>query len=402
MALALFPSYELQVWVLALCALTLIYTFVGYPLLVHGLARRWGRPLRPQAGWQPRVAMVIVMHNEAARVEGKLRSCAAQTYPRARLRIVVVSDGSTDDTVRRVQAFGLHQPELRIEVLAFETRRGKAACINEALAACTEEVLVLTDARQALNAQAVAALVETLSDPAVSVVSGELEFLRDGMKDFGASVDAYWTYEKFIRKAEARLHSVPGATGALYAVKRSAFKAIDPHTVLDDVAIPMRACLDGGRVVFDGRALAYDTPARDATQERARKVRTLAGNFQLLALMPALCLPWRNPIWWQFVSHKVLRLLAPWALLGLLLSSALLAPQAWPARVLLGLQLLVYGSVLLSLRFKALLRWRWVRLAAAFVLLNAFAVQGLWAFVRHKDLHRWQAASPAKSPVVAR
>ncbi len=378
-------------------AVLLVYTFVGYPWLVRWLARRWERPLSPTPGWQPRVVIAVVMHNEASRVKDKLETCMAQDYPSRLLRVVVVSDGSTDDTEQQVLDFAQRHPSLAITLLANRERRGKSACLNDAMAATDEPVVVFTDARQPLNVQAVRALVSTLSDPAVAVVSGELEFRREGLQSFGEGVDAYWRYEKSIRKAEAKLHSVPGATGALYAMRRSAFRPIDPRTVLDDVAIPMQACMDGGRVVFDERAIAYDQAAQQPAQERARKVRTLAGNFQLLALMPRLLLPWHNPIWWQYLSHKVLRLMAPWCMLTLLVCSAALAPVSVLAWLALVVQLLFYGLAGLALWVDALGRWRPLRVAAAFVALNAFAVIGLWAWLSQRDLHRWKQAVSASA-----
>jgi poly-beta-1,6-N-acetyl-D-glucosamine synthase len=401
----MFWAPEPWLWVLvgvaAASALFLVYTFAGYPLWMALLAQWRPYPVQTRPGWRPSAAIVVVMHNEAARVEAKLNTLLAQDYPLSLLRVVLVSDGSTDTTLALALDFASRHPELRIEVLDKGSRRGKAACLNDGVAACTEEVIVFTDARQPLSAGAVSALVESLSDPAVAVVSGELEFRRDGMQSFGEGVDAYWRYEKFIRKAEARYHSVPGATGALYAIRRSAFLPLDPCTVLDDVAIPMRACLAGGRVIFDGRALAYDDAAHAPAQERARKVRTLAGNFQLLALMPEVCWPWRNPIWWQYLSHKVFRLLAPWAMLALLMSTALMASSlAWALWVLLA-QVVFYAAAACALRFERCARWKLMRVASAFVALNGFAVLGLWAWLRHQDLHRWQAASVAASPAVS-
>jgi hypothetical protein len=146
-------------------------------------------------------------------------------------------------------------------------------------------------------------------------------------------------------------------------------------------------------VVFDSRALAFDEPARDAATERRRKVRTLAGNFQLLALMPALLVPWRNPIVVQFVSHKVLRLVAPWAMLALLLASAALAPASpWHAAGLAA-QLLFYAMPLLALLGPSLREWRPVRIAQAFVALNAFAVLGLLEFLTNRQVHLWRTAA---------
>jgi poly-beta-1,6-N-acetyl-D-glucosamine synthase len=370
----------------------LVYTFLGYPLLMALWARWWPRPLRPRP-WSPRVAMVVVMHNESARVQAKLKTCLDQDYPRDRLRVVVASDGSTDDTVERVKALG----DARASVLAFAQRRGKAACLNDAVAACDDEVIVFTDARQALNPAAVRHLVDSLSDPTVGVVSGELVFQADGVRDFGQGVDAYWRYEKFIRRSEARVHSVPGATGALYAIRRSAFRPIAPQTILDDVAIPMQACLSGLRVVFDGRAVAFDQPSTAAAAERRRKVRTLAGNFQLLALMPQLLLPFRNPILLQFLSHKVLRLVAPWAMASAFAASAVLAAGGSAFHgAAFAAQVVFYGLPALALAWPRLCSFKPVRVLQAFVALNWFAVLGLSEFLTNRQAHLWQTATPAR------
>ncbi len=370
--------------------LLLAYTFVGYPAWMAVRARMHPRPVRRRPH-TPTVAFVIVMHNESARVDDKLRTCLEQDYPADLLRVVVASDGSTDDTNARVAGCG----DARVRLLAFDQRRGKAACLNDAVAACSEDIIVFTDARQRLNREAVRCLVENLADMTVGAVSGELVFVDENMASFGQGVDAYWRYEKLIRKSEAAVHSVPGATGALYALRRSAFRPIAPQTILDDVAIPMQACLAGLRVVFDGRAIAYDQPSTALAQERRRKVRTLAGNFQILALMPALLVPWRNPIFLQYLSHKVLRLVAPWAMLALLGLNVLLAADSGFFRVLLALQLAFYGLAAAGSFWPALSAWKPARVVQAFVALNAFAVLGLVEFLGNRQAHLWSSAHGA-------
>ncbi len=374
-----------------LALLLLAYAFIGYPALMALWARIRPRPLRPQP-WAPRVALVIVAHNEAQRIRAKLQTCLAQDYAPHLLRVVVACDGASDGTAAIVG----QAAEARVTLLNFAQRRGKAACLNDAVAACDEEVIVFTDARQMLNVQAVSSLVHSLSDPKVGVVSGELVFASAAVRDFGQGVDAYWRYEKFIRRNEAEVHSVPGATGALYALRRSAFRAIAPQTILDDVAIPMQACMAGQRVIFDGRAIAFDEPSQAAAAERRRKVRTLAGNFQLVALMPSLLLPWRNPIWLQYVSHKLLRLLAPWAMLALLLSTALLATQgsAFFQAALLA-QALFYALPLAAWLRPGWRSWKPARVVQAFVALNGFAVLGLWEFLTNRQAHLWSAGAAA-------
>lgn len=371
------------------------YTFAGYPAMIWLVAKLRPRP-NERAAISPSVAIVIVAYNEAVGIASKIESCLQQTYAAARLRVVVASDGSVDGTAEIARRF----EQQAVTLLDFSMRRGKAACLNDAIAACHEEIIVLTDARQRLAPDAVAKLVENFADLSVGAASGELMF-ESGDSDFGGGVDAYWRYEKFIRRHEAIVHSVAGATGALYAIRRSEFEPIAPHTILDDVLVPMNIVLRGRRVVFDERALAFDRPAQHVVQERARKVRTLAGNFQLIAQYPHLLHPRRNPIFVQYFSHKVMRLIAPYALLLLLFSNALVVSSTNAAGVyawLLAAQLVCYALAAIGILWPPLQRFRVVRLAAAFVVLNWFAVLGLLHFLRRNDAHLWSAAERASTP----
>lgn len=373
------------------CAAVLVYTFAGYPLLIALWAKLRPRPAR-RASNQPRVAVIVVAHNEASHIAAKLRTCLAQDYAAERLRVIIAADGSTDRTPAIVEAFC----DARVQLLAFPTRRGKAACLNDAVAACNEEVLVFTDARQALDPGSVRCLVESMADPTIGAVSGELVFVRDDMSPFAEGVDAYWRYEKFIRQREALVHSAPGVTGALYAIRRPCYEPLSERTILDDVAIPMQAVRAGYRVVFDSRAIAYDKPSQTPAQEKLRKVRTMAGNYQLIFMMPWLLLPFANPIFLQYFSHKVLRLLAPFAMLVLLALNALLVPGSVFYSALMFAQVLCYTLVVAAQRSASLRRWRVAKLGSAFLLLNWYAVLGLVRFLSDRDAHLWKV-SPTKA-----
>jgi poly-beta-1,6-N-acetyl-D-glucosamine synthase len=369
----------------------LAYTYVGYPLLI-ALWARWRPHPVTRGEAKPSVALIVVAYNEEGRIRHKIDTCLAQDYPAERLRVVIATDGSTDATETIVRSYA----DRHVNLLAFPVRRGKAACLNDAAAACSEEILVFTDARQALNSGAVSALVENFADPQVGAVSGELVFVRDDMTQFAQGVDAYWAYEKFIRQQEARVHSAPGVTGALYAIRRKCFRAIPVQTILDDVAIPMQVVRAGYRVIFESRAQAFDRASQAPAQEKVRKVRTLAGNYQLLALMPWVILPFTNPIFVQFVSHKVLRLVAPFAMLALLLASAALAVDSRAFALFVAFQLLGYAAPFIGHVAPALGRLRIVKIASAFVLLNWYAVLGLFQFLANREGHLWQtrAATP--------
>ncbi|MEO7068155.1 MAG: glycosyltransferase family 2 protein [Rhodanobacter sp.] len=365
------------------CALLLAYVFVGYPLWVWLLARFAPQPIRKQAV-TPAVTVVIAVHDGATQVVAKLANLRALDYPQQLVNIVIVCDGCRDDTAEQCRQFG----DARVSVLEFAERRGKAACLNDGIAVATGEVLLLTDVRQRLAPAALRELVANLADDTVGAVSGELLF-EDVHTGFARGVDAYWRYEKLIRQSESGSGSTVGVTGALYAMRREMFRPLPAGTVLDDVLVPMRVRAAGLRVVFEPLALAWDRPSRHSTQEQKRKIRTLAGNYQLIQLAPWLLSPAGNPLWFRFVSHKLLRLLAPWLLLSLTFCSAVLASH----HVVYGatLSLLVLSAVLVGVGklIPALGAWMPVRLLGAFFYLNLFAAQALVAFARNRRLHLW-------------
>lgn len=371
--------------IFALSVAGIAFTYAGYPLLLEWVARRRERPVRRAPSHAP-VTVVIVAHNEADRIGAKLENCLAQDYPGV-LRIVVASDGSTDAT----NAIVRRHADRNVYLFAFPERRGKAACLNDVLKACLDGFVVFCDVRQRLEPQAISALLANFADPEVGAVSGELAFEAGSVDGFGEGIDAYWRYEKWIRRNEARIDSVVGVSGALYAMRRELWQPIPAKTILDDVLVPMNVVLQGRRVVFEPDAIAWDRPSTQAAQERRRKVRTLAGNFQLPALRPALLSPWRNRLFVQFFCHKLLRLCVPLLMFFALLSNLLLARHHERLWVLLLLaQIAAYALALYGMRSNALRRWRPVRLLASFFQLNLFVVQGFVEFLTNRDAHRWR------------
>jgi cellulose synthase/poly-beta-1,6-N-acetylglucosamine synthase-like glycosyltransferase len=374
---------DLAVLVFALSALGLAHVFVGYPLWMLALARWRPRPLQPRA-WTPRVTAVLAVHDGAQHVRAKLENLLALDYPPALLDIVVACDGCRDDSATRCRKLG----DARVRVLEFATRRGKAACLNDAVAQARGEVLLMTDVRQRLEPDALRRLVAVLGDPHVGAVSGQLR-LFDAQTGFARGIDAYWRYETLLRASESRSGSAIGVSGALYAVRRSLFRPLPPGTVLDDVLVPMQVAAAGWRVAYEPAAVAWDGSSQQPREEQRRKIRTLAGNYQLVQLAPWLLLPWRNPLWFRFVSHKLLRLLAPWLLLALALSAAALAPRhALFALTVLGL-LAAPAAVVAGRLLPALGARLPIRLLTAFCYLNLFAAQALLAFARNRRLHLW-------------
>lgn len=294
------------------------YVYLGYPLLLAAWSRLAGRPVARRR-WEPTVSVVIAAHNERRTIAPKIDNCLHLDYPPGKLEVVVSLDAPTDGTDRVVR----EQAGDAVRVIHGPRHQGKAAALNRAVEAASGEVLVFCDARQRIEPGAVRELVAALSDPTVGAVTGELMLLDDDSRQAADGVGLYWRYEKSLRAMESRIHSTVGATGALYAVRRELFRPLPESAILDDVMVPMRAVLAGRRTVFEPRARAFDRVCPPELEFR-RKVRTLAGNFQLVALMPELLAPWRNPVFVQFASHKLGRLLVPWFLLLLLASNLML------------------------------------------------------------------------------
>jgi poly-beta-1,6-N-acetyl-D-glucosamine synthase len=342
------------------------YVMAGYPLLLGWLARRRARPIERR--FVPRtVSILLPVRNGAAWIEAKLRTLAALDYPPGLIEILVISDGSGDATEALVEKARAADP--RIHLLRIKPS-GKAAALNLAMERATGEILFFTDVRQELEPASLRNLVACLGDPAVGVASGEL-IIRAGNSLEEAHVGLYWRYEKWIRKHLSALDSVPGATGCIYAMRAALAHKLAPDTILDDVNLPLGAFFAGYRVIFDETARAYDAPSSLDTEFR-RKVRTQAGVYQTLRAFPALLGP-RNRIWLHFVSHKLGRLLLPWALAALAASSYFL-PAPWRTLAIAG-QAAFYALAILDRSIPE--RWPVKRLSSpvrTFVVLMAAAL----------------------------
>lgn len=369
------------------------YTYAGYPLLLHILARFFPRRVdrRPPGVW-PMVSVVIAARDEEAVIGERLENLLAQDYPPGRMEIIVISDGSSDGTdgiasgYARRSGDGAEAP--RVIHISHAANRGKPAALNAGLERSSGEIIVFADARQRFERDAVMRLVEDFSDPSVGAVSGELSFREDSDTTIRAEMGLYWDLEKWIRRTESRLHSAAGATGAIYAVRRTLVPPIPENVILDDVLVPMRCVLAGHRNVFETRAVAWDTVSRDLGQEKRRKVRTLLGNYQLVQLMPDLLSPGRNPIFFQFVSHKMLRLFVPLFFIAAMVSSLLTLETGY--RAFFVLTSIVLLTPLFADRLpKAPFLHRVAAISKTFTSLNFFAFLAFLKFIRPGDEKIW-------------
>ena len=362
-------------WAFWISAGLIGYSYMGYPLWLW-LRSRWSpHPVR-RGAVEPEVTVAMVVRNEEATIGRKLDNLLGLDYPAGKLEVVVVSDGSSDGTGAALARYG---GDGRVRAIMKPESKGKAAGLNDAIQAARGEVLLFTDARQQIERAALRLLVENFADPEVGAASGELMLGDPASGEVGKGMGMYWRMEKKIRELESASGSVAGATGAIYCARREMAGPLPEGTILDDVLLPMQVVRRGGRVVFDSRARAWDSPNLGDKREFSRKVRTLSGNYQLLQLAPWL-LGRENPIRFEFVSHKLSRLVVPLALIGLLVSSLFL-PQAF-YRGVLAAQLGFYALSLAALGgLKIGPLTRVADAARTFVVLNSAAMVALVNFV---------------------
>lgn len=362
------------------CAAVVVYTYAVYPWVLTVAAWFKQRPIRREK-FGGAVSFVVAAYNEEAFITRRLEELKT-LLDAADLEgeIIIVSDGSTDETANRARATGD-----RVRVVELPTNMGKAAALNEGIAAAQHEIVVFADARQRWATDALLLLLENFADPTIGAVSGDL--VVESASGVMAALGRYWRFEKELRSLESRIHSTVGVTGAISAVRRHLFRPIPPGTVLDDVYWPLQVVRQGYRVVHDDRARAFDRLPDRPRDEFRRKLRTLTGNYQLAARLPGSLVPVLNPIWWQFWSHKVLRLAVPWAMIGLFVSSALVSGPTY--QLAFWFQVACYGLALCGVVPALAQRLPVAAAAASFVVLNAAAWLALWSWLFGRAERTW-------------
>lgn len=352
------------------------YAYAGYPIVVWLLARATRRPERT-ADIAPAISILIAAYNEAPVIAGKIRNALALDYPPDRLEIVVASDGSTDGTARiaRDAARLADRAQVRpaIRVLEFERNRGKIQVLNEAIPQLTGEIVVFSDASSMLRPDALRQLVRHFADPEVGAASGVYHVLNRDAATLGRQEDLYWKYETFLKLQEARLGTLTGAHGSLYAMRRELYPFPPAGTINDDFVIPTSVLRHGCRIAYEPAAIASEE-AREM-EGFGRRVRITAGN--IAQLREARSLTSRPLALFCFLSHKAGRVAAPLALVTLLVANAALAAQPLYAVLLAG-QLAFYALAVAGAVGR--LPWKPLRLPYYFCMINAAFF--VWAWQR--------------------
>jgi cellulose synthase/poly-beta-1,6-N-acetylglucosamine synthase-like glycosyltransferase len=302
-----------------ICCALLIYSYALYPLLVGVLAKRIGMPVVSDDVLR-RVTVIVTAYNEANCIRTKLDNLAGLDYPREQIQVLVVSDGSSDATEEIAAGYEVRP----VRVLRVDGRQGKTACQNAAALAADGEILVFTDATTRLQADAVRAMVSKFADPQVGCVGGRLEYVSDVANMTGSGGEAYWSYEIRLRVGESALGSLIGVSGCLYAVRKSAYRPIDPG-LISDFAIAMKMQEQGLRTVLAPDACCYESTLEDGTRELSMRVRVGVRSLNALVRERRFLNPVKyGRFAWQLWSHKVLRYASPFLWIGALTTNIVL------------------------------------------------------------------------------
>ncbi|MBI5932757.1 MAG: glycosyltransferase family 2 protein [Chloroflexi bacterium] len=382
------PSLAALFW---LSVGSILYTYFGYPLLVTLLAR-----LRPPLRFAepkedlPLVTLLIAAYNEELAIEEKIKNSLNLDYPKDRLQILIVNDGSSDRTRdildeyvgRGIEAF--HQPQ----------RGGKMAAITRGVSEARGDIILFSDANNTYQANTIKQIIAPFSDPHISAVSGA-KVIEKGDGGLGESEGLYWKYESFIKKQESRLGSCTSATGEILAIRKGKYVAPPQGIINDDFYIAMQVVRQGDRLVYAPEAKSSERVSPTAQDEIKRRSRINAGRYQSFALAKHT-LPINNPLlMWQIFSHKFLRLMLPFLMIGAALTNLaiVLIPAAsnnfW--LILLIGQAAFYGLALLGDRLpKKSKLGRLLYLPAFLTNSNMASLQGFIRFLRGGQLHLWE------------
>lgn len=375
---------EILIALFWLSALAVAWTYVGYPLFITMLARWQSRP-HLQADIMPTVSLIIPAYNEETVIGQKLENVLALDYPPERMEIIVVADGSTDRTTEITESFA----DRGVRLLFQRERRGKIAAMNRAASCAKGEILVFSDANAMLEPLSLRALVRNFADPQVGCVSGEKRVRTDHrVQAQGESV--YWRYENSIKRAESLVHTAIGSVGEFFAIRRELYRPLREDSIIEDFVLSMQLVIDGWRVVYEQKAVAWEDASPTLRAEWERRTRTSAGGFQSIGRLRRLFSLRYAFVVFQFLSHKLLRWLAPFLMIMAWLSTLVLYPLVI-YRWLFWSQMAFYFLALLGGLF-SLKGWRWrpLWLVFYFCFANATALGGFWYYVTGQQSVIWK------------
>ena len=387
-----------------LCILALLYNYAGYPILlfglcgmaqakrdIHYLIRRIDR--RGSAAFDriPHVAILIAVHNEEVVIGDKIENTLQLDYPSDRLDAWFGLDAPTDSTAEVLKRVS----NSRLHITEFAVRRGKLAVLKDLAQRTQAEILVLTDANTMLDSVCVRKLVRHFADPKVAAVSGEE--IRTASREIDPGGESiYWRYESAIKILESRINCSQGGNGAVLAIRRSLFDP-NPGLIVEDFQIPLELRFKGYRVIYDPEAVAMEEIPPTAQAQFARRVRIGAGNYQTLLMNPGYLNPVKGLLSFTFISHRVLRWLAPFLLILAFASNLFMAAYQTFAAMFIA-QILFYSAAFAGYVLKKRgHRSSLFSIPVNFCSMNVALLLGFFAYVSGRQGATWNASPRRKT-----
>lgn len=371
----------------------IIYNYIGYAIIVL-LINKLTRKSLPSSNlvFTPSVSFIVAAYNEETFIEEKIVNSLQQNYPSSNIEFIFITDGSTDKTVSIIQEYPV------IKLLHSKERKGKSAALNRAIAAASNDILIMSDANTFLNKDAVQYIAAHYASEQVGGVAGEKKVMHsmNDAEDVGKREGLYWKYESFLKKLDSEFYSVVGAAGELFSVRRNLYQPLPDSVILDDFIISLKAAQQGYKIVYEPRAYASELSSVSIKEEKKRKVRIAAGGFQAMRMLLPLLYFWKHPrLTFLYVSHRVLRwTLSPLCLILLFISNIILA-FAQASRiftVLLIFQVLFYAIGFVSKYIPATSKFKFLKIISYFSFMNYSVILGFFRYASKKQSSVWEKA----------
>ena len=379
------------------CIVLVVYTYIGYGLLLWVLVTlkrlvsgKAAKPDLPADEALPDVTLMICAYNEQDVVEMKMENTHSLNYPKERLHVVWVTDGSTDNTNERLHTY----PD--VEVIFSPERKGKTAALNHGLSLVKTDITIMTDANTMVNPEAVREIVRCFQDPKVACVAGEKRVMARNEGQAAAEGEGlYWKYESTLKRLDSELYSAMGAAGELNAIRTHLYKPMPENALLDDFVMSMQMVDEGYKIAYTSDAYASEYGSASLAEESKRKRRIAAGGLQSSWWLRHMMNPLRNPIVaFQFVSHRVLRWsITPIALLMLIpVNAALVAMNAGTLYTVIGvLQILFYVAAALGwILSRYGIKQKVLHAIYYFLFMNINVFRGMSYLQSHKGGGTWE------------
>lgn len=393
-------TLEIVFWVLLFI---IVYTYIGYGILLYAIIKirrifNIGQKKEIDANYEPEVTLFIAAYNEKDYVEAKMKNSLALEYPKEKLNIIWVTDGSDDGTPDLLEGYP------NTSVYHLDARNGKIGAMNRGMEFVKTPIVIFSDANTNLGKQSIRRIVNLFSTPKVGCVSGEKRIVdKEADVASGAGEGLYWKYESTLKKWDAELYSVVGAAGELFAIRTQLYRHVEKDTILDDFIISLRVAQDGYTIQYDPDAYAIETASANVKEELKRKIRISAGGIQSIVRLRSLLNIFKyGTLSFQYISHRVLRWsLTPLCLIALIpvlsllaINDGLFSLSIYP--IFFWLQVLFYAAALLGW----FLENRETRIKLLFVpyyffIMNLSVVLGFFRYMKKSQSVNWERSKRA-------